>query len=326
MTSRPWTTRCWPIYWTPTRRWRRGESLDSWGCPRRTTRSERTAFPATSTCSGGWAIAGSRLSPNPRTMAPHRLGRFEIRDTLGQGGFGIVYLAHDPTLGRQVALKVPRPEVLMNPEVRRRFLREARAAAGLDHPNIVPVHEAGEAGPLCYIASAYCPGPTLSAWLRAQAEPVRPDSAARLVASLCDAVQHAHDRGILHRDIKPSNVILSGTEALAAARGRQESSCHASPTSGWRRSPRRPARRRGPGCRWARPPTWRPSRRRAGTATSGRRPTSTRWEPPSTRSSPGGRRSGARPRPRRSGWSSRPTAYPRVSCARACLATWRRSA
>ena len=69
--------------------------------------------------------------------APHRLGRFEIRDTLGQGGFGIVYLALDPTLGRQVALKVPRPEVLMTPEVRRRFLREARAAAGLDHPNIV---------------------------------------------------------------------------------------------------------------------------------------------------------------------------------------------
>ena len=130
--------------------------------------------------------------------------------TLGQGGFGIVYLARDPMLGREVALKVPRPEVLITPDVRRRFLREARAAAGLDHPNIVGVHEVGEAGPVCYIASAYCAGPTLSAWLKARTEPVPPRLAAQLVASLSDAVRHAHDRGVLHRDIKPSNVILSG--------------------------------------------------------------------------------------------------------------------
>ena len=141
---------------------------------------------------------------------PLRLGRFEIGKTLGQGGFGIVYLARDPTLGREVALKVPRPEVLITLDGRRRFLREARAAAGLDHPNIVTVLEVGEAGPVCYIASAYCAGPTLSGWLKARIEPVPPRFAARLLASLSDAVQHAHDRGVLHRDIKPSNVILSG--------------------------------------------------------------------------------------------------------------------
>jgi WD40 repeat protein len=140
---------------------------------------------------------------------PPRLGRFEILGTLGQGGFGIVYLAIDPKLGRQVALKVPRPEFLMCEEVRRRFLREARAAAGLDHPHLVPVHEVGEADLVCYIASAYCPGPTLSGWLKARSEPVPPELAARLVAALADAVEHAHDRGILHRDIKPSNVILT---------------------------------------------------------------------------------------------------------------------
>ena len=105
---------------------------------------------------------------------------------------------------------MPRPEVLITPEVRRRFLREARAAGGLDHPNIVAVHEVGEAGPVCYIASAYCAGPTLSAWLKARTEPVPPRLAAQLVAPLSDAVQHAHDRGVLHRDIKPSNVILAG--------------------------------------------------------------------------------------------------------------------
>jgi WD40 repeat protein len=147
--------------------------------------------------------------PRQRAEVPLTLGRFEILSTLGQGGFGIVYLARDPRLGRQVALKIPRPEVLISAEVRRRFLREARAAAGLDHPNLVPVYEAGEEGPLCYIASPYCPGPSLASWLKGQAEPVRPDLAARLVAGLSDAVQHAHDRGILHRDIKPSNVILT---------------------------------------------------------------------------------------------------------------------
>jgi serine/threonine protein kinase len=145
-----------------------------------------------------------------RSAFPVRLGRFQIEGLLGQGGFGIVYLARDPTLGREVALKVPRPEVLITPEVRRRFLREARAAGGLDHPNIVSVYEVGEAGSVCYIASACCEGPTLSAWLKTRPEPLPPRLAACLIVPLCDAVQHAHDRGVLHRDIKPSNVILAG--------------------------------------------------------------------------------------------------------------------
>ncbi len=153
-------------------------------------------------------LPGDSLPGLAQQEAPLKLGRFEIERTLGQGGFGIVYLARDPTLGRRVALKVPRPEVLISPEVRRRFLREARAAAGLDHPHIIPVFEAGEIGPFAYIVSAYCEGPTLSAWLRERAEPVAARPAARLVADLADAVQHAHDRGILHRDLKPSNVLL----------------------------------------------------------------------------------------------------------------------
>jgi len=148
--------------------------------------------------------------PDP---APLRIGRFEIVETLGRGGFGVVYLARCPALGREVALKVPLPEILLIPAMRRRFLREARAAGGLDHPNIVGVHEVGEAGPLCYIASAYCKGPTLSSWLKARREPPSPRLAARLIATLSDAVQHAHERGVFHRDIKPSNVILTGLNA-----------------------------------------------------------------------------------------------------------------
>jgi WD40 repeat protein/serine/threonine protein kinase len=137
-----------------------------------------------------------------------QLGRFEIERELGRGGCGVVFLAYDPELRREVALKVPRPEVLATSELRERFRREARAAAGLDHPNLVPVYEAGEVGAVCYIASAYCPGITLAQWLRQQSEPLSFHEAATLVATLADAVDHAHTRGVLHRDLKPSNVLL----------------------------------------------------------------------------------------------------------------------
>ena len=119
-----------------------------------------------------------------------RIGRFEIERLLGQGGFGIVYLARDPTLGRWVALKIPRMHALLRPEFLERFRREARAAGGLDHPHIVPVYEAGEADGVCYIAAAYCQGPTLSAWLKEQASGVPPRTAAQLVP-VADAVAYA---------------------------------------------------------------------------------------------------------------------------------------
>jgi WD40 repeat protein/serine/threonine protein kinase len=150
-------------------------------------------------------------SPVTATELPfHELGRFRIRRRLGQGAFGMVFLASDPQLGREVALKVPRPEVLMTGELRERFLLEARAAAGLDHPNLVPVYEAGAVGPLCYIASAYCPGIMLSEWLRGQKELPPERLAASILATLADAVGHAHSRGVVHRDLKPSNILLQG--------------------------------------------------------------------------------------------------------------------
>ncbi|MBA4063209.1 MAG: hypothetical protein C0501_05750 [Isosphaera sp.] len=147
----------------------------------------------------------------PSSAGPHRVGRFELRRQLGKGGCGIVFLAYDPKLEREVALKIPRPEMLLSPDARRRLVREALAAAGFDHPNLVPVYESSEVGPVCFIATAYCPGLTLGEWLDRQTFPVPVRQAARLLATLAEAVQHAHDRGVLHRDLKPNNVILQGT-------------------------------------------------------------------------------------------------------------------
>ncbi len=146
----------------------------------------------------------------PGAGSPLRIGRFEILRELGRGGGGIVLLAFDPRLRRHVAMKVPGPEGLLSPRLRRRFLREARAVAALRHPNIVTIHETGEAGPIPYLIMDYCEGGSLAGWLaeRPADVPMSPRRSARLVARIADAVQHAHDRGILHRDLKPGNILL----------------------------------------------------------------------------------------------------------------------
>ena len=157
----------------------------------------------------GWRTDGQGLSPDTPAATTQTLGRFRILHELGRGGLGIVYLAYDPKLGRQVALKIPRIESLASDESQRRFLREAEAAARLSHANLISVFDAGEEGPICYIASEYCPGPTLAQWLKQHDAPAPPHWAATCVQQLADGVQHAHGRGVLHRDIKPSNVLLA---------------------------------------------------------------------------------------------------------------------
>jgi WD40 repeat protein/serine/threonine protein kinase len=144
-----------------------------------------------------------------------QVGRWRFLRELGRGGSGIVYLAWDPLLHREVAVKVPRPEVLLTPELRRRFLREAQSAAGFEHPNLVPVYEAGEVGPFCYIVSAYCQGTTLGTWLKQQQGFVAPRAAASHLAALTNAVAYIHGRGVLHRDIKPNNILLTAPQATA---------------------------------------------------------------------------------------------------------------
>ncbi len=133
------------------------------------------------------------------------LGRFQLRERLGDGGFGEVFLAYDPRLDRDVALKVLR---LANPSERvmERFFREARAAARLDHPNIVSVHDAGFDKGRCWVAYQHVNGRPL--WWCRDHHPFNPRAAARILRELADAVDHAHQLGVLHRDIKPANILI----------------------------------------------------------------------------------------------------------------------
>jgi serine/threonine protein kinase len=130
---------------------------------------------------------------------------------VGRGGFGVVFAAHDPVLGRVVALKIPRHEVVALPALVDRLLQEARAAANLNHPNIVQVHEAGFIGLTCHGVSEFCDGSNLSRRLKATGQPMDPTAAVKLVALLADAVDHAHRLGILHQDVKPSKVLPAGS-------------------------------------------------------------------------------------------------------------------
>jgi WD40 repeat protein len=140
--------------------------------------------------------------------APRRVGRFAIVREVGQGGFARVYEAFDTRLKRRVALKVARPEAVIAPGSRRRFVREAELAARLDHPHIVTILEAGEADGHVYIAEEFCPAGNLGEWLDRHPGPLPPRVAARVVFTLASAVAHSHGFCILHRDIKPANVLL----------------------------------------------------------------------------------------------------------------------
>jgi serine/threonine protein kinase len=162
-----------------------------------------------------WSGERSAVSSTLPNLVGYRLGKYVIRGVIGNGAFGIVYRARDDQLARDVALKLPRPEVLLDHERLSRFESEAITAASLDHPSIVPIYEANLSGPAPFIASAYCCGPDLGRWLSARESPVPPEQTAAFVAKLAGAVQYAHEQGVLHRDLKPSNILLEPVAGLA---------------------------------------------------------------------------------------------------------------
>jgi serine/threonine-protein kinase len=136
------------------------------------------------------------------------LAGYRIEALVGAGGMGVVYRASDPRLDRSVALKLLPASYADDPGYRRRFLDESRRAAAIEHPHIVPVHEAGEATGVLYIAMRYVEGADL-AQLLARAGPLDPERTIALLAPIADALDTAHARGLVHRDVKPSNVLVA---------------------------------------------------------------------------------------------------------------------
>jgi serine/threonine protein kinase len=149
--------------------------------------------------------------PGPAPAPPAAFGRYQVRRTLGAGGFGAVYLGHDTRLDRPVAIKVLRAGASPAQAEDEQALQEARRLAQLRHPGIVAVHDVGVHEGQVYIVSDYLDGPDLGRWLRDH-RPAWPE-AARVAAAVADALAHAHARLIIHRDVKPANILLTADRA-----------------------------------------------------------------------------------------------------------------
>jgi tRNA A-37 threonylcarbamoyl transferase component Bud32 len=153
-------------------------------------------------------------SLTPAELAPH-FPQLEILECLGRGGMGVVYKARQKSLNRLVALKLLAPERVDDPQFAARFEKEAQALAALNHPNIVSVHDFGRAGGFYFLLMEFVDGINLRQLL--QAKRLTPQEALSIVPPVCDALQCAHDHGIVHRDIKPENLLIdkAGTVKIA---------------------------------------------------------------------------------------------------------------
>ena len=166
------------------------------------------------------ATAGAREQPatveaGGATSSTIQIGRYELRDVIGRGAFGLVYRAWDTALNRDVALKRPRAGVLDAPGSVERFLREARSAAALRHPHIVSVLDVGEVDGEPYLVSALVEGRDLADELAVRRRDFR--KAAGWVASVAEALEHAHRSGVIHRDVKPSNILIDRDDRVYLA-------------------------------------------------------------------------------------------------------------
>ncbi|NOZ12827.1 MAG: serine/threonine protein kinase [Acidobacteria bacterium] len=135
----------------------------------------------------------------------NKIGKYEIRSELGRGAMGIVYLGYDPVIERSVAIKTMNAEAFEEEEQKQRFLREARSAGAMQHPNIVTIYEMGMEGDTPYIAMEYVEGQDLTRLVK-KGEPESLKEKLSIMAQLCDALHFAHLKEVIHRDIKPGNI------------------------------------------------------------------------------------------------------------------------
>jgi serine/threonine-protein kinase len=160
-------------------------------------------------------------------------GRYSLERELGRGGMGVVYLAREVRLDRPVAIKLLPPVLASEPRLRERFLREARTAAKLSHPNVVPIFAVDDAGDFVFFAMAFVDGETLTARVRDRG-PLPAGEAARVLREVAWALGYAHAQGVVHRDVKPDNILLeAGTgRALVADFGIAAAAHDATTTTG----------------------------------------------------------------------------------------------
>ncbi len=137
-----------------------------------------------------------------------KIGKYEIVAELGRGGMGVVYKARDPFIGRMVALKTISPELVSDPEILKRFYREAQSAGTLQHPNIVTIYDLGEADGRPYIAMEFVEGESLQNIINRRAR-IPLAAKLRLVQQFCEGLGHAHKHGLVHRDVKPANILVT---------------------------------------------------------------------------------------------------------------------
>src|SRR2546427_4584711 len=134
-------------------------------------------------------------------------GRYSLEREVGRGGMGVVYLAREVRLDRPVAIKLLPPSKTADPKLRERFLREARTAAKLSHPNVISIHAVEETGGFVFFAMAYVEGETLTERVRRRG-PLPPSEAARILRDVAWALAYAHGQGVVHRDVKPDNILI----------------------------------------------------------------------------------------------------------------------